>query len=68
MNFSTHVIDFNRRLHVPDVPLPEGFGWLFPYDKPETMVALAAFMKNAIKVLRRARFYLVSTPAASARA
>jgi Domain of unknown function (DUF4918) len=46
MNFSTHVIDFTRRLHIPDVPLPEGFDWLFPYDKPETMAALTTFYEK----------------------
>lgn len=41
--FSQQVIDFTRRLRIPDLRIPEGFGWLFPYDRPETMEALTRF-------------------------
>lgn len=46
MTFAEHVIDFTRRLRPPDIALPEGFEWLFPYDNPETMRALTAFYER----------------------
>ena len=39
MNFSTQVIAFTRALRPPDIALPPGFEWLYPYDQPETMRA-----------------------------
>ena len=43
MTFADHVITFTRNLRLPDIALPEGFEWLFPYDNPETMRALTTF-------------------------
>ncbi len=46
MSFSHQVISFTRSLRVPDIELPTGFEWLFPYDQPETMQALTAFYEK----------------------
>ena len=41
--FGQQVIDFTRALRVPELNLPLGFEWIFPYDQPATMAALTAF-------------------------
>ncbi|MCA0236685.1 MAG: DUF4918 family protein [Bacteroidetes bacterium] len=46
MSFSDQVIAFTRSLRVPDIALPNGFEWLFPYDQPETMQALSTFYER----------------------
>lgn len=46
MTFADRIIDFNRTLRVPDIALPAGFEWLFPYDNPGTMEALTAFYRK----------------------
>lgn len=46
MNFAEQVIAFTRALRPPDIALPPGFDWLFPYDQPETMRALTAFYQK----------------------
>lgn len=46
MTFAEQVIDFTRALHLPDVLLPSGFDWLFPYDQPETLHALSTFYQK----------------------
>ena len=46
MNFSTQVIAFTRALRPPDIALPSGFEWLYPYDQPETMRALTDFYEK----------------------
>jgi hypothetical protein len=46
MPFHTHVLHFTRNLRIPDLPLPEGFEWLFPYDNPDTMTALTTFYEK----------------------
>lgn len=43
MTFAEHVVAFTRALRPPEILLPEGFSWLFPYEQPETMEALTAF-------------------------
>lgn len=46
MTFADHVIAFTRNLRPPDIALPPGFEWLFPYDNPETMRALTTFYER----------------------
>ncbi|MBV6442259.1 MAG: DUF4918 family protein [Haliscomenobacteraceae bacterium CHB4] len=46
MNFADHVVAFTRALRPPDIALPPGFEWLFPYDNPETMNALTTFYER----------------------
>lgn len=46
MTFADQVIAFTRRLHPPDIALPTGFEWLFPYEQPETLEALTAFYQK----------------------
>lgn len=46
MTFADHIIAFTRNLHPPDIALPQGFEWLFPYDNPETMRALTTFYER----------------------
>ena len=46
MTFADQVINFTRNLHLPDIALPDGFEWLFPYDNPETMHALTTFYER----------------------
>ncbi len=45
-HFSEKVIDFTRSLRVPDLPLPDGFEWLFPHENPETMACLTNFYQK----------------------
>lgn len=45
-SFGQQVIDFTQSLRVPEVVLPPGFEWLFPYENPETMAALTAFYQK----------------------
>lgn len=44
--FSSQVIAFTKSLRIPDIELPEGFEWLFPYNQPETMQALETFYRK----------------------
>jgi len=46
MTFADHVVAFTHQLRPPDIALPPGFEWLFPYDNPETMQALTAFYER----------------------
>ncbi len=46
MTFAEHVVAFTRLLRPPDIALPPGFEWLFPYDNPETMRALTTFYER----------------------
>lgn len=46
MNFAEKVIAFTGRLRLPDIELPPGFEWLFPYDRPETIRAMTAFYQK----------------------
>ncbi len=46
MTFADQVIAFTRSLRPPDIPLPAGFAWLFPYDEPATVSALTAFYQK----------------------
>lgn len=46
MSYAEKVISFTRALRPPDIVLPAGFEWLFPYDRPETMEALTAFYQK----------------------
>lgn len=46
MTFADQIIAFTRALRPPDIPLPDGFGWLFPYDNPETMRVLTTFYQK----------------------
>lgn len=46
MTFAEQVITFTRALRPPDIALPTGFEWLFPYENPETMRALTAFYEK----------------------
>ncbi|MBL7804943.1 MAG: DUF4918 family protein [Saprospiraceae bacterium] len=46
MTFADQVIRFTRALRPPDIELPPGFAWLFPYDNPETLDALTAFYQK----------------------
>lgn len=46
MTFADRVIAFTRALRPPDIALPQGFEWLFPYDNPETMRALTTFYQR----------------------
>jgi hypothetical protein len=46
MNFAEQVIAFTRALRPPDIALPEGFEWLYPYDQAATMQALSTFYQQ----------------------
>lgn len=46
MTFADQVIAFTRALRPPDISLPAGFAWLFPYDDPATLSALTAFYQK----------------------
>jgi Domain of unknown function (DUF4918) len=46
MLLSDRIIQFTRELTIPDLPLPNGFEWIFPYDQPATMQALSAFYQQ----------------------
>lgn len=46
MTFAERIIDFTRALRPPDIVLPEGFEWLFPYDDPGTMRSLSTFYQK----------------------
>ncbi len=46
MTFAEQVIAFTRALRPPDIALPPGFEWLFPYDHPETMRSLTTFYEK----------------------
>lgn len=46
MCFADQVIAFTRNLRPPDIALPPGFAWLFPYKQAETIQALTAFYQK----------------------
>ncbi len=46
MTFADRIIDFTRSLRPPDIALPPGFEWLYPYDNPETMRTMSAFYQK----------------------
>jgi uracil-DNA glycosylase len=46
MTFAEQVIAFTRALRPPDIALPQGFEWLFPYDNAETMRLLTTFYEK----------------------
>jgi len=43
MSFAERVLAFSRQLSIPDITLPEGFAWLFPYEQAETQRVMALF-------------------------
>ena len=43
---ASEIIQFTRNLRIPDLALPEGIEWLFPYDQPGTLEALSAFYEK----------------------
>ena len=46
MTFAEQIITFTRALRPPDIVLPPGFEWLFPYDNAETMRSLTIFYEK----------------------
>ncbi|MFN4253823.1 MAG: uracil-DNA glycosylase family protein [Saprospiraceae bacterium] len=46
MNFAERVIHFTQNLRIPDLALPPGFEWIFPYDQAETMRCLSTFYRK----------------------
>ena len=46
MLFSEKVISFHTNLRIPEIVVPEGFTWIFPYDKEETIRCLTAFYQK----------------------
>ncbi len=46
MSFAERVLAFSRQLSIPDISLPEGFAWLFPYDQAETQRVMALFYQK----------------------
>lgn len=46
MTFADRILDFTRALRPPDIALPAGFEWLYPYDNPETMQAMSDFYQK----------------------
>lgn len=46
MTFAEQVIAFTRALRPPDIVLPTGFEWLFPYDNADTMRSLTIFYEK----------------------
>jgi uracil-DNA glycosylase len=46
MTFAEQVLAFTRALRPPDIVLPPGFEWLFPYNNPETMRTLTTFYQK----------------------
>ncbi len=46
MTFAEQIIAFTRALRPPDIVLPPGFEWLFPYDNAETMRLLTTFYEK----------------------
>jgi Domain of unknown function (DUF4918) len=42
-SFGQKVLDFHQQLSIPDIALPTGFEWLYPYDHPETKAVMSAF-------------------------
>ena len=62
MTFADRVIDFTRALTIPELPLPPGFDWLFPYDNPATMAALTAFYKKYLDDHRTRTFLFGINP------
>ncbi len=41
--FAEKVIDFTQKLRVPELRLPVGFAWIFPYENPETLRTMGDF-------------------------
>lgn len=46
MSFGQKVIQFTQNLRIPELELPPGFEWLFPYGQPETMRCLSEFYQK----------------------
>ena len=46
MNFAERVLEFTQNLRVPDLALPPGFEWIFPYGQAETMRCLSTFYRK----------------------
>lgn len=46
MSFAEHVLTFGQTLRTPDIPLPEGFSWLFPYKQAETQRVMGLFYRK----------------------
>lgn len=46
MTFAEQVLAFSQALRIPDIPLPEGFSWLFPYEQTETQRVMALFYRK----------------------
>ncbi|TNE61189.1 MAG: DUF4918 family protein [Bacteroidetes bacterium] len=62
MTFADQVIAFTRDLRPPDIPLPPGFEWLFPYSQAETMEALTAFYQKYYSDTRERTFLFGINP------
>lgn len=43
MHFGQRVLEFHQSLTIPDLALPTGFAWLYPYDAAETRRVMEAF-------------------------
>jgi hypothetical protein len=46
MSFADRVLAFYRLLQPPDLPLPAGFSWLFPYEQAETRRVMTLFYQK----------------------
>ncbi len=46
MSFAERALTFAQQLRMPDIPLPEGFAWLFPYKQEETLRVMALFYRK----------------------
>lgn len=62
MTFAAQVIAFTQALRPPDIALPPGFEWLFPYDNAETMRALTAFYQRFYDDLQTRAFIFGINP------
>ncbi|MCW5924802.1 MAG: DUF4918 family protein [Saprospiraceae bacterium] len=62
MTFAAQVIAFTQALRPPDIALPPGFEWLFPYDNAETMRALMAFYQRFYDDLQTRAFIFGINP------
>jgi hypothetical protein len=43
MSFGQRVIQFHQELNIPQIQLPEGFSWLYPYNQSETLRVMEAY-------------------------
>lgn len=61
-SFADQVIAFTRALRIPEIPLPPGFAWLFPYDNPATLEALSTFYQKYFSDTRPRTFLFGINP------